>query len=93
MKSSSIVSLSIFVVLFYLFTYVYSSPTDSTPILAPFEDLVVSRSDISSLQYLADVSSRENLADQGNSDSSQLLTFKKLNSTICSNNNPFYSQL
>ena len=62
----------------YLFTYVYSSPTDSTPILAPFEDLVISRSDISSLQSLADVSNLENLADEGNSDSSKLFTFEKL---------------
>ena len=78
MKSSSIVSLSIFVVLVYLFSYVYSSPTDSTPILAPFEDLVVSRSDISSLQYLAGVSNLENLADEGDNYSSQLFTFEKL---------------
>ena len=93
MKLYSVVTLSIFVVLVYHFSYVQSSPTDSTPILAPFEDLV-SRSDISSLQYLADVSTLENLADEGNSDSRQLFTLEKLiyqNATIYLNYSLFYS--
>lgn len=54
MKLSTFISLSIFVALGYLFSYVHSfKPTDSTPVLTPFEDLV-SRNDKSTLEYLAD---------------------------------------
>merc|ERR1712109_114827 len=53
MKTSSFISIILIVGLVYLFSYVHSSPTDSTPILAPFQDLI-SRSDKSTLEYLAD---------------------------------------
>ena len=55
MKTSSFVTLSVIVAIGYLFSYVHSSPTptDSTPTLGVFEDLV-SRSDKSTLEYLAD---------------------------------------
>ena len=53
MKTSCFVTISLLVAIGYLFSYVHSSPTDTTPTLKAYEDLV-SRKDKSTLEYIAD---------------------------------------